>query len=167
MVYENCKIYGPYISKKDNRLRCITIFPNGVKRTISYPKYLMEAYLDRYLESNETIDHIDGNPLNNSIENLQVLDRKQHSYLDAKRNENIIVNCAFCGKQFVISGEKIHDRNRNDRKHTGYFCSKQCTGKYGKLVQIGLIKPVICNKIIPKTYKVKSAQGETLDVEVG
>ena len=67
MVYENCRFYGPYLNKKDNRLRCIVVFPDRVKRTISYPKYLMEVHLDRYLEEDETIDHIDGNPLNREL----------------------------------------------------------------------------------------------------
>lgn len=31
MVYENCKFYGPYSSKKDSRLRCILKFPDGKK----------------------------------------------------------------------------------------------------------------------------------------
>ena len=38
--------------------------------TLSYPKYLIEVHLDRYLEKEETVDHIDGNFLNNVISNL-------------------------------------------------------------------------------------------------
>jgi hypothetical protein len=36
MVYENCKIYGPYLGK-DKRLRIIVKFSNGTKTTVSYP----------------------------------------------------------------------------------------------------------------------------------
>ena len=39
--------------------------------------------------------------------------------------------------------------------------------KYGRKVQLGLIKPTIVDKIVPDTYKVKSAQMETFDVEAG
>ena len=53
MVYENCKFYGPYQSKKDKRLRCLLIYPNGKRITLSYPKYLIEVHLDRYLEKEQ------------------------------------------------------------------------------------------------------------------
>lgn len=167
MVYENCKFYGPYLSKKDKRLRCVLVFPNGKKRTVSYPKYLMEVHLDRYLEENETVDHIDGNPLNNEIGNLQILTRGLHAFLDARRNKDIVVTCKYCGKKFIIKGFLIHNRNRTDRPNTGYFCSKSCSGKYGKLVQLGVITPTTLDRVVPETYKVKSAQEEILDVEVG
>ena len=68
MIYENViKVRGPYKSSKDNRLRCILVFSDKTTKTISYPKYLMEIHLNRYLLENETVDHIDGNPLNNTI----------------------------------------------------------------------------------------------------
>lgn len=167
MVYENCKFYGPYLSEKDKRLRCVLVFPNGKKKTVSYPKYLMEVHLDRYLEENETVDHIDGNPLNNEIENLQILTRALHAFLDAKRNKDTVVTCEHCGKKFLIKGSSIRNRNRNTRSNSGYFCSKSCSGKYGKLIQLGVITPTTVDRVVPETYKVKSAQEEILDVEVG
>ena len=167
MVYENCKFYGPNSSNKDGRLRCVLVLPNGVRKTISYPKYLMEVHLDRYLEPNETVDHIDGNFLNNNLSNLQILDRKIHAYNDAIRNKDIIVKCTYCGKEFKIEGKNIRNRNRADRHQSGYFCSKECTGKYGKQIQLGLKSHITTDKVIPNKYQVKSAQEETLEVEVG
>lgn len=167
MVYENCKFYGPYLNKKDNRLRCILVHKNGKKQTVSYPKYLMEVHLGRYLLENETIDHIDGNPLNNNINNLQVLDRKEHCANDVLRNMDVKTNCVYCGKEFIIKGSTMHDRNRKSRKQTGYFCSKECIGKYGKKIQLGLLKPVIKDSITPNKYKVKSALVGNSNVEVG
>lgn len=166
MVYENCKIYGPY-SSKDKRLRCVIVHNNGQKQTISYPKYLMEIHLDRYLEENETIDHIDGNFLNNDLSNLRVLDRRQHCKEDALRNEDIEVECACCHKIFTIKGTCLVGRNRKDKHQSGYFCSKTCRGKYGKEIQLGLRNLTIVDKIVPNKYRVKSAQGETFDVEMG
>lgn len=167
MVYENCRFYGPYLNKKDNRLRCVLVHPDGRKQTVSYPKYLMEVQLDRYLEDSETIDHKDGNPLNNDLANLQVLDRRTHCSNDVYRNKDVVVTCQYCGKEFVLKGSRLNDRNRKDRNQSGYFCSRSCSGKYGREVQLGLISPVTVDRVIPDKYQVKSAQEETLEVEAG
>ena len=132
--------------------------------TLSYPKYLREVHLDRYLEKEETVDHIDGNFLNNVISNLQVLKRQEHCYNDAIRNEDIEVKYNYCGKLFTIPGNMINNRNR---KLTGYFCSRHCSGKYGREIQMDLRTKENFKKIIPNKYQVKSAKvGNTL-VDVG
>lgn len=167
MVYENCKFYGPYLSKKDNRLRCIIVFPDGKKKSLSYPKYLIEVHLDRYLDIDETVHHIDGNPLNNEINNLMVINRKEHCYNDSIKNCDVVTKCSYCGKEFTISGNSIYYRNRSDRKQSGYFCSKSCSGKYGKSIQLGNKPNDKVDRIIPKKYRGKSAPGETQDVDAG
>lgn len=160
MVYENCKMYGPYNNSKDGRLRCIIVFPDNKKKTISYPKYLMEVHIGRYLDVDETIDHIDGNFLNNNINNLRIINRKQYAVEDAVRNKNVIVKCQYCGKEFTIKGSTLHRRNRKDRQQSGYFCSKKCSGKYGADIQHGLINPTIVDRIVADKYTVKSANEE-------
>lgn len=156
-LYKNYKLYGPYLNKKDNRLRVILVNNlDKTKKTVSYPKYLMEIHLNRYLLDNETIDHIDKNPLNNSIENLQVLDRKIHSILDIARNEDVITKCKYCNEDFIIKGNTLHNRNRKDKSQSGYFCSKSCTGKYGKEIQLKRIKVTKEEKIISKKYHLKN-----------
>ena len=135
MIYEQVtRIYGPY-KGSDNRLRVILKFNDGTEKGISYPKYLMELHLNRYLTEEETIDHIDRNPLNNDISNLRILSRQEHCSNDVFRNRDIIVTCTYCGKEFTIPGNKLNSRNRTDRHQSGYFCSKQCSGKYGAEIQ--------------------------------
>ena len=161
MIYKDCKFYGPYNNSADGRLRCVIVFPNGKRKTVSYPKYLMEVHLGRYLNIDETIDHIDGNFLNNNLTNLRVIDRKQHAIEDAVRNKDVTVKCKYCGKEFTIQGSKLHDRNRKDRSQAGYFCSRQCSGKYGKKIQCRLVNRTITDKIVSDKYTVKSANKET------
>ena len=125
---------------------------------------MIEVHLDRYLEKEETVDHIDGNFLNNVISNLQVLKRQEHCYNDAVRNEDIEVKCNYCGKLFTIPENMINNRNR---KLTGYFCSRHCSGKYGREIQIGLRTKENFKKIIPNKYQVKSAKAGNTLVDVG
>ena len=153
MVYENVtKIYGPYKSKKDNRLRISLKFNDGHHKTVSYPKYLMEIHLNRYLSEEETVDHIDKNPLNNDITNLRVLLRREHSANDVLRNKDISVHCTYCGKEFTIPGNKLSNRNRKDRHQAGYFCSRECSGKYGKEIQTHKRNSVTVEKIVAEKY---------------
>lgn len=41
----------------------------------------MEQYLGRKLRPDEIVHHIDGNKLNNNIENLKIMTRGEHSKL--------------------------------------------------------------------------------------
>lgn len=153
MIYENViKTYGPYLGR-DGRYRMVLKFNDGTKKGISYPKYLMEMHLDRYLDENETIDHIDGNPLNNDLSNLRILDRQEHCHNDTIRNNKLTVNCTYCGKTFEIDGSKLHGRNRKDRHQSGYFCSRSCSGKYGAEIQLGLRQHVQKEKIEVSKYR--------------
>lgn len=151
MVYEGYKVYAPYQSKRDGRLRVVLVRDNK-KKTVSYPKFLMERKLGRYLRNNETIDHIDGNFLNNDFSNLQILDRNVHASLDVLRNKNIIVQCKCCGKKFTVLGSKIKDANS---RNTGYFCSKRCVGLYGSMIRNRKVKSQFVDSNAVEKYKQK------------
>ena len=47
-------------------------------RRILEHRHIMEVYLGRVLTSDEIVHHIDGNKLNNSIENLVIHSRRDH-----------------------------------------------------------------------------------------
>ena len=129
-IYSNIKLYGPYKSKKDGRLRVVLVDVTGKKKTVSYPKYLMECHLDRYLTIDETVDHKDRNFDNNNIDNLQILIRSKHSSLDAKRVKPVEFTCTVCTSIFIIEGSnRIRDavRNRKNEK-SGPYCSRRCAG---------------------------------------
>ena len=159
-MYENYKIYGPYTAK-DGRQRIIAVDKNGIKHTISYPRYILECHLGRNLTSEEQVDHIDGNPLNNCLLNLQIIRFKEHQKLDVFRNRDVVVTCVRCGKPFIIKGSTIHDRNRVDRHQSGYFCSRTCSGKYGIEIQKKLRTHKVIKKVLPIKFKVKSAISES------
>ena len=59
----------------DGRVRA---FDKQTQSTVSFPRLIMEDYLGRELLKTEDVHHKDGNPLNNEISNLEVIDRKEH-----------------------------------------------------------------------------------------
>lgn len=103
-VYSDYQVYGPYY-RPDGRQHVILIHHDvtgkiDVRRTISYPKYLVESYLGRYLNSDETVDHIDGNFSNNELSNLRVVPRSQHCKSHTTCRMEVTKVCKICGKSF-------------------------------------------------------------------
>lgn len=166
-MYESCKIYGPY-TRKDGRQHVIVIDEQGTKRTVSYPKFVMENYLGRYLSKNETVDHIDTDFTNNDIDNMRVIKRSQHVSEDVKRYKEQDFKCPECGKVFSLSGRKLHNAIHNRKQgKTGPFCGRPCAGRYGRKVQDGMT-PIGIGKITPEYTTTKTSRSlhkETYEVE--
>lgn len=125
-VYEEYKVYGPYL-RSDGRQHVILIkhdTNNKIigRKTISYPKYIVEKYLNRYLTPEETVDHIDGNFSSNQLNNLRVVPRKEHCKSHAKKKVTITKKCPVCNTIFSTNNAK--------RKTCG---SKHCAGKCAHL----------------------------------
>lgn len=153
MILENIlKLYldydsvlGPY-KIKNNRLIIILNNTNkskgekGKLKTISYPKVIMELFLNRKLTLDETIHHKDGDVTNNDISNLEILDRKTHIKLDVIRRKEIVDVCAYCNSNIEIKVSQINSKKK------AWFCNSKCAGKYGREVQLGLREPIIIDK---------------------
>lgn len=167
MVYENGKIYGPY-TRKDGRQHIVIVYPDGIKKTVSYPKYLVELDLGRYLEKDEMIDHINGDVLDNNKENLRIIKRSDHISLDVKRYKEKSFTCPLCKGKFKLSGRVLYGAMINrERGKAGPFCSKSCAGRYSQGVQAGN-PPLEVIEIIPEyttNKQLQSLLGETLEVK--
>lgn len=153
-------VHGPY-KRKDGRQIVIVIDNNGKRRTVSYPKWLMELQLGRKLDPNlETVDHIDSNIDNNNLENLRLVPRDEHSADDTRRVKNVTFDCAWCNKEFERSPRLIRDKSKKNK--AGPFCSRPCAGRYSRMLQLKLIdklspQPMIDSEYYKKKYVVASA----------
>lgn len=81
--------------------------------TVYYHRLVMENYLDRYLDIDEHVHHIDGNPQNNNIDNLELMTNELH----LKLHNPIYLKeklCKYCGKLFKPRQNRI------------IYCSPEC-----------------------------------------
>jgi hypothetical protein len=147
------KVYGPY-TRKDGR-QFVLVYEGKIRKTVSYPKYLVESIFNIKLKDNETIDHIDGKFINNDFSNIRVVNRSEHSSDDILRRKNIIEKCVLCGK--VFSFDPRRTRKIKGGK-AGPFCSRRCSGIYGSLIQNNRIEKL--PPYLPKIeyYKLKHSK---------
>lgn len=125
---------------KDGRVRA---FDKQQKSTISFPRLIMEDYLKRKLLPTEDVHHIDGNPLNNDISNLEVIDRtvhlKKHADKIRRKFSDKQMVCPVCNNSFIWTAKQQHAKYRKeewlDKPSAGPFCSRKCQGLYGTVVQ--------------------------------
>lgn len=125
------RVYGPYL-RKDGRKHVI-LYDGKHRQTMSYPKWLTEQRLGRFLREGETVDHDDRNPTNDDPLNLIVRGRSVHARLDVRRVQKIIGRCVWCGTPTLQSPSVVRDHHK--RGCAGPFCSRRCSGLYGAELQ--------------------------------
>lgn len=109
-------------------------FPNYGKDVLSTDGYyirknrkvhrtLMEQYLGRKLSSSEIVHHINGDKLDNRIENLKVLTRGEHNteHTDARR-----LFCKTCGKKKYWRPSQIRDFYTNKHRDVSDYECMSC-----------------------------------------
>lgn len=134
---DNFKVFGPY-KRQDGRQLVIVVDNNSVRRTISYPKWLLEMQLGRPLDPDlETVQHLDGDHSNNDDDNLKLMPREEHSAQDTRRVKNLKFNCAWCSSEFERSPRLIRDKAKKNK--AGPFCSRSCAGRYSRMLQLKII----------------------------
>lgn len=116
------------------------VYDKDKKQVVPYARYLMEQYLGRKLREDEEVHHKDHDKTNDVIENLEVINstvhRKHHNPLKYK---DTIEQCYVCGKSFTFTAKqhsnKYKERKRKPDTVDKYFCSRKCSGIYGKKIQ--------------------------------
>ena len=132
------KIYGPYTSKRDGRKRVTFYYSDKSTSTKSYARYLYEKF-NGVLDAELTVDHIDEDPTNDALENLQPLTRLEN--IQKARNagkrtdtEWFEGTCPECDKSFIKPMRQIRG-NQFVKGKLGPFCSRKCSGKHNQRLQ--------------------------------
>jgi hypothetical protein len=125
--FENYKVYGPYLSKKENRRVMVLISDEGKRTSISYARYLYSLDIGELVDSKYEVDHIDNNSLNDVLDNFQLLTKAENIKKDHKAKDMVTLICPVCGKYFERRVGLTH--LINSRKSKGQTtCSRKCGG---------------------------------------
>lgn len=123
------RIYGPYKSKADERLRVVAY--DGDRRiTISYPRFMIECLHKRVLDINDDVHHADNDVSNNLIRNFEILNSLEHKQGHTKYEDYQELNCVRCNRKVILSRKQIYYlvRNMTAKKSSGVHC-KECWDK--------------------------------------
>ena len=92
----------------------------------------METHLGRELEAWEQVDHINDDPTDNRLENLQILSQGENNKKATEAFGRSAVfmcfTCPVCGDVFTRS-RSVYTHNQIKQGKDGPFCSKSCAGK--------------------------------------
>lgn len=109
-------------------------------KAIPYARYLMEQYLGRKLNKDEEVHHKDHNKTNDVIENLEVVNSTEHRrHHNPLKYKDTTEHCYICGKNFTFTAKqhsnKYRERYRKPDTVDKYFCSRKCSGIYGRQIR--------------------------------
>lgn len=139
MLSEILVVYGPYVNSTGGGKGRKTVqirYKSGKRRTVSYPKFLVEFILNRELDPKiETVDHINGDFNNNSWSNLRIVPISMHVSQDNKRARLIEMTCVLCGKKFMQAARVTRYR----KSKAGPFCGMRCVGIYSRGRQLNKV----------------------------
>lgn len=123
-----------YIRKEDGRKM---YYDANTKTLYPYARYLMEQHLGRPLRKDEEVHHKDHDKTNDDINNLEVINATEHrKHHNPLKYTDTIEQCYICGRSFTFTakqhGNKYRERKRKPNTVDKYFCSRKCSGIYGR-----------------------------------
>ena len=71
--------YGYIYTDHKNHRAIIKLYRGEKRYSTLYARYLLAVKLGRYLTATETVDHIDNDPTNDDVDNLQILTRDENT----------------------------------------------------------------------------------------
>lgn len=84
-------------------------------------RYLIERKIGRILKTDESVHHINGNKLDNNIDNLELMSRSEHAVRHATENGHHLWThaCVDCGKQIITGAVRCRScylKNNSSKK---------------------------------------------------
>ena len=106
---------------KEPRRVCTLRMADVTMTSMAYAKYLYTSYHNCDIEKGDHIDHINGDKLDDRIENLQIISGTYNRQKDHKHKEMVLCICPVCRKEFLFD-------KRNLPFKSNPCCSRKCGG---------------------------------------
>ena len=108
-------------TNNESRRAAILRTSDGKMTGMSYAKYLYTSHYKCDICKGDEVDHINGDKMDDRIENLQVISGTYNRQKDHKRKEMVELECPICKTKFLFE-------KRNLSTHPNPTCSKRCGG---------------------------------------
>jgi hypothetical protein len=118
--YKNKGYNKVYINTNKEPRRVATLrTPEGKMTSMNYAKYLYTSHYKCDICDGDQVDHINGNKMDDRIENLQVISGIYNRQKDHKRKEMVELVCPICKTRFLFE-------KGNLSTHPNPTCSRRC-----------------------------------------
>ena len=119
-----------YVNTNKEPRRILSLVRNdGTKTSTSYARYLMSCKLGRYLNSDEVVDHIDDDKLNDCLSNYQILTTRENNAKGRSRTHRTLI-CPVCNEAFTKEARQVDHKIASGKTPT---CSRTCGGKWSHI----------------------------------
>lgn len=111
-----------YIATNKESRRVATLRKSdGSMTSMSYAKYLYTSFYKCDLDKDTHVDHINGDKMDDRIENLQAISGTFNRQKDHCHREMVLLECPVCKEKFFFP-------KRNLKSHPNPCCSRKCGG---------------------------------------
>lgn len=119
--YKNQGFECVYINTNKEPIRVAVLHKKNYNTSMSYAKYLYTSYYKCKIAKGYEVDHINNDKMDDRIENLQVISKKNNICKSHSKKEIVELKCPVCKKKFLYE-------KRNLNSHPNPCCSRKCGG---------------------------------------